>query len=68
LPEIAGENAYFINPQDVSDIVQAMLTFAGDPAIREEYRQKGLSKARQFDWEKCAKETLEVYRKVAGNQ
>jgi glycosyltransferase involved in cell wall biosynthesis len=31
----------------------------------EELRRKGLARARQFTWERAARQTLEVYKKVA---
>ncbi len=64
LPEIAGNAAQFINPVDVSDMTEAMMRFATDENLREEYRQKGLEQARKFDWEKTARETLEVYKSL----
>jgi glycosyltransferase involved in cell wall biosynthesis len=64
LPEIAGDAAYFVNPIDTDEIAEAMLKFATDENLRNTYRQKGLEQARKFDWEKCARETLEVYKSL----
>ncbi len=62
LPEIAGEAAYFINPLDTKNIAETFLKFSQDENLREEYRRKGLERAKNFSWEKCARETLEVYK------
>lgn len=64
LPEIAGVAAYFINPIDTDEIAQALMKFATDENLRNAYRQKGLEQAKKFDWEKCAQETLEVYKSL----
>lgn len=64
LPEIAGEAAYFVNPLDVKEISEALWKFSQDENLRNQYRQKGLEQARKFDWEKTARETLEVYREM----
>jgi glycosyltransferase involved in cell wall biosynthesis len=67
LPEIAGDAACFINPIDTDEIASAMMKFATDENLRQDYRQKGLEQARKFDWEKCARETLELYNSLMKN-
>jgi len=64
LPEIAGGCAYFINPIDKEEIADAMLKFIGDDNLKNDYRQKGLEQAKKFDWKKCARETLELYKSL----
>lgn len=32
--------------------------------LKNELREKGLKRAKKFSWEKCARETLDVYREV----
>jgi len=67
LPEIAGEAAYFVNPLDTEEISEAIWKFSQDENLRNQYRQRGLEQARKFNWEKTARETLEVYKLTAGN-
>ena len=62
IPEIADNAAHFINPVDKEGIAEAMLKFSSDENLKNEYRQKGLEQVKKFDWEKCARETLEVYK------
>jgi glycosyltransferase involved in cell wall biosynthesis len=62
LPEIAGNGALFVNPLDVAELAAAIGKFALDPALRASYVEKGLEQARKFDWEKTARETLEIYK------
>lgn len=64
LAEIAEGAARFINPRDTKEITQAMLEFAKDGKLREEYRIKGLERAKNFDWQEVAQKTLAVYKKV----
>lgn len=64
LPEIAGDAAFFIDPTNTSEIAEAMIKFASDEGIRNEYRQKGFKQAEKFDWEKTAQETLDVYNSI----
>ncbi len=62
LPEVVGESEVLINPENVDDIVQAVIKVAKlGKSERENFTQKGLKQASQFSWEKCARETLKVY-------
>jgi len=62
LPEIAGDAALFVNPLDVQNIADAMAQFAYNENLKNEYREKGKKHLEKFDWKKCARETLEVYK------
>lgn len=64
LPEIAQDAALFVNPLDVNEIAEAIMKFANDKELRESYMQKGFEQARKFDWEKTARETLEIYKSL----
>lgn len=39
-----------------------------DQGLAHELQQKGLERARQFTWEKTARETIAVYEKVLGEK
>jgi glycosyltransferase involved in cell wall biosynthesis len=62
LPEIAGEAAYFINPVDKNEIADALMKFATDENLRNDFRQKGYEQVKKFDWEITARQTLDVYK------
>lgn len=62
--EIAGDAARLVNPIDTKEIAAAMIEFAENEDVRDAYREKGLQRARDFDWDKTARETLEVYEKI----
>lgn len=62
LPEIAGEAAYFIDPMNKENIFEAMLKFSLDSDLRNSFKVKGREQAKKFNWEKTARETLEVYK------
>jgi glycosyltransferase involved in cell wall biosynthesis len=61
LPEIAGDAAYFIDPVNKDEMTEAMFKFSQDENLRNEYRKKGLEQVKKFDWQKTARETLEIY-------
>lgn len=66
LPEVVGDAAVTVDPYDVDALADAMHRVLTDPELREDLRAQGLERARQFTWERTARETLAVYREVCG--
>ena len=64
LPEVVGEAGILIDPRDVRALAEAVERVLADERLRAELRAKGVERARQFTWEKTARETLAVYRSV----
>lgn len=62
MKEIAGEAAVLVDPNEVSSIAEGIEEILNKPKT---YIAKGLKRAKDFSWEKCAKETLEVYKKAS---
>ena len=63
-PEIASDCARIVNPIDTKEIAEALIEFAQDEQLREHYKQKGLERAKDFDWEKTARQTLDIYKHI----
>ena len=61
MPEIAGNAACLVNPEDVSDIAGNLINLAEDKNLRKALSEKGWERAKYFSWEKAAKDTLKVY-------
>lgn len=66
LPEVTGDAAWPVDPYDVDSISAAMLGLLSDPALRAAKIELGLARARHYTWHECARQTLDVYRKVLG--
>src|SRR3712207_2438419 len=64
LPEVVGDAGLLINPFDEGALAQAVGRLIDDPGLRRELRERGLGRARLFDWRETARMTLQVYRKV----
>ncbi len=64
LPEVAGDAAILIDPEDVDALVREMKNVLGSEDLRSELIAKGLRRAKEFSWEKTARETLKVYEEV----
>ena len=62
LEEVSGDAAVLVDPLD-PDAIAAGLNEAIDR--REDLRAQGLKRARAFDWQDVARETVAVYREAA---
>jgi glycosyltransferase involved in cell wall biosynthesis len=65
LPEIVGDAGILVNPEDAGEIAEAIGNVLDNDSKRDEMRTKGIERAKRFSWEKCARETLKLYREVA---
>jgi alpha-1,3-rhamnosyl/mannosyltransferase len=68
LPEVAGDAAISIDPQNIDQIAQAMQQVLDDDHLTAMLKQKGLLRARQFTWQACAQATLQVYQRMVPGQ
>jgi glycosyltransferase involved in cell wall biosynthesis len=64
LPEVAGDAALLVTPTEVDDISQGLRRLLENADLRAEVRARGYQRAREFSWERCARETLAVYKNV----
>ncbi len=64
LPEVAGEAAVLVDPNDVQALIRAMSAVLDNKELHGELRAKGPRQAAKFSWENAARETLAVYRSV----
>lgn len=64
LPEVGGEAALLVDPDDHEGIASVVLKLLDDKDFRNNKRQQGLTQVKKFSWEKAATETLEVFEKV----
>lgn len=66
LPEVAGDAALLVDPEDVGEIADALARVLTDPALAEDLRRRGRERAGIFSWAATARATLDVYRHVTG--
>lgn len=64
MPEVGGEAALYVGPHQVADIREKLDTIMSDQKLRQDLIKKGFERVEKFSWEKTAKETATVYRKV----
>lgn len=64
LPEVVGTAGVQIAADDETGLRDALLRFDGDSAFWRDRAEASLVQASRFSWERCARETLAIYRKV----
>ncbi|MEM3833362.1 MAG: glycosyltransferase family 1 protein [Thermoprotei archaeon] len=64
IPEVVGDAGILLGPFDVEGFAYWMREVLTNEDLRFKLSQKGLERSMNFSWEKCARETLEVYREV----
>ncbi len=60
LPEVAGDAALQVHPEDVAALSDAMARLENDPDLRRELVERGFANLRRFSWERCARTVLQV--------
>lgn len=64
LPEVVGESAILVEPNDVNGFAKAMKDVLTDEGLRMQMSRKGIEQGKKFSWEKTAKETLNIYKEL----
>ncbi len=65
LPEVAGNAALLVNPENVFEIQRGLQRALLDPALRAQMKQRGYEQAQRFSWIASVSRILEIYREVA---
>jgi glycosyltransferase involved in cell wall biosynthesis len=58
LPEVAGDGALLVDPEDTAAIANAMERIITEPVLRAELIDRGLANAARFSWSDCAETVL----------
>lgn len=64
LPEISGNALAYFDPLSIEDMATCMQAALLDCDLNQRLRQNGVERAREFSWERCARETLQVLMRV----
>lgn len=61
LPEVVGSAGILVDPHDEDALSQAILDIHGKAGLRHDLAARGLERARQFSWQRCAADTFRTY-------
>lgn len=64
LPEVVGNAALMVNPENIFEISRALLRVLTDQALRERMKAAGLEQAQRFSWEASVSRMLKLYEQV----
>ncbi len=64
LPELAGDAAVLVDPDDPAGMAEALGQALGDSELRAGLIERGLARAQTYTWERTARETLALYERV----
>jgi glycosyltransferase involved in cell wall biosynthesis len=64
LPEVLGDAALLEDPDDIDGIGGALARVLGEPALSNDLRTRGFTRAARYSWAETARLTREVYREV----
>lgn len=73
LPEVGGEAVVYVDPKNTKSIASALAkfvyiennSFTINTKFRDNLINKGHAQLKKFSWEKCAKQTLDLFQEVA---
>ena len=65
LPEVVGDAAILVNPENVFDIARGIKEALLDEPLRAELIRRGREQASRFSWERTAGQVLEIYQEAA---
>ena len=65
LPEVVGNAAVLVNPENVFEIMRALHRVLLDQALRDKLKVRGYEQAKRFSWDASARQILRVYHQIA---
>jgi glycosyltransferase involved in cell wall biosynthesis len=63
-PEVTNGAAILVDPLNVDDIASGTVRVLSNPSLQKEMIEKGLRRAQEFSWDKCAASVLKVLETV----
>lgn len=64
IPEVAGEAAYLVDPEDARTMGAAILAVTVQDDLHSHLSNSGRGQVTKFSWRKTAQQTLDVYQQV----
>lgn len=64
LPEVVGNAGFMLAPDDVEGLSCAVYSLLEDLNVRQNFVQRGLARAKLFNWESNIMETLKIYEQI----
>ena len=66
IPEVINKAAVYFDPNNIDEMCSAIEKVVFDESLRSRLVKLGLENIKLFSWEKCAFETLKIYKNLTG--
>jgi glycosyltransferase involved in cell wall biosynthesis len=64
LPEVVGKSGILVNPNNTTELMEAMTQVLTDTALTKILRKMSREQAEKFSWEKTARATADMYERI----
>jgi len=64
MPEILEDAALYFDPENKNEMVEKINEIVKNKELRVELIEKGYKQVQKYSWDRCAKQTFEVYEQV----
>jgi len=68
IPEVVGDAGEYFDPSSMESIRSSLEKVLQSPLRRAELVAQGIERCKLFTWEKCASETLAIYRNICSKK
>ncbi len=68
LPEVVGNAAVLVHPENVFEIMRALHRVLLDQNLRDKMKERSYRQAAKFSWEKSVRRLMEAYGEVLGGE
>src|SRR5579864_5713061 len=66
LPEVVGNAAVLVNPENVFEIMRSLHKVLMDKALRDRMKERSYEQAAKFSWEQSVRRMLDAYLEIGG--
>jgi glycosyltransferase involved in cell wall biosynthesis len=64
LPEVGGDAALYFDPTNSDSLIKSVSELISNQALRQNLKERGFERLKQFSWDTTFLETVEVYKSV----
>ena len=68
IPEVVCDAAFLFDAENIDSLSQVLIRVLNDEILMKTMSTKGIERAAKFSWDKCANETIAVYKSLYGTR
>ncbi|MBI4009045.1 glycosyltransferase family 4 protein [Candidatus Roizmanbacteria bacterium] len=65
LPEVGGDASLYFDPKSPSELAEKLTNLKDNKELRKQLIEKGKVRIKQFSWQKCAEQTLQILKNAS---